>query len=83
MSKEKLALLEVIEGTMNRHIYFLMKAPREMPPLPVDGKIADIRHEERRYVPLIDRMAWGLAIYSRELKDYEMKACGLIRAPRD
>lgn len=83
MSEERLALLEVVEGTKNRHIYFMLKDPKEIPTLPEGGKIADIRHKERRYVPLIDRMAWGLAIYSRELEDREMVACGLIRAPKD
>ena len=75
------AMLEVIEGVKKRYVYFIvgMKDMR----LPEEGRIAFIIHDERRYVPAIDRMAWGLVIYNRILDSEEMQDCGLVSGPRD
>lgn len=39
--------------------------------------------EERRYIPDIDRMAWGWVVYTRELTPQEISDYGLIREPRE
>lgn len=39
--------------------------------------------EERRYIPEIDRMAWGWVEYDRELSYEEIHAYELIAHPHD
>lgn len=39
--------------------------------------------DERRYIPEIDRMAWGWVEYREELTPREIADYGLIRQPRE
>ena len=76
-------MIEVMEGMKKRYIYFILESKELRHPLPEEGKIAFIVHDERRYVPAIDKMALGLAIYNRELTGEEMRNSCLISRPRD
>lgn len=76
-------MTEVMEGVKKRYIYFILESKELRHPLPEEGKIAFIVHDERRYMPAIDRMALGLAIYNRELTGEEMRKSCLISRPRD
>lgn len=82
-AKTQDAMLEVIEGVKKRYVYFIIEVTEMRRPMPEEGRIAFIVHDERRYVPAIDRMTWGLVIYNRLLDSEEMQACGLISGPRD
>lgn len=77
------AAMDVIEGVSRRYVYFMKKAPVEEPPVPANGMIAYILHDERRYIPAIDKMAWGTAIFDRLLEPWETERYGLICGPRD
>lgn len=77
------ALIECVEGNPMRHIYFICKTPAVEAPLPEEGRIAYILHDARRYIPLIDRMAYGLGIYARRLEPWEIARYGLVSAPAD
>lgn len=76
-------MTEVMEGVEKRYIYFILESKELRHPLPEEGKIAFIVHDERRYMPAIDRMALGLAIYNRELTGEEMRKSCLISRPRN
>ena len=76
-------MTEVMEGVEKRYIYFILESKELRHPLPKEGKIAFIVRDERRYVPAIDRMALGLAIYNRELTGEEMRKSCMISRPRD
>lgn len=39
-------------------------------------------YDERRYISQIDRMAWGIVAYGRELAPSEISAYRLISEPR-
>ena len=77
------ALAECVEGAVKRYIYFCMKRSPQRDKLPQDGLIAFVDHGERRYIPRIDDVAWGLAIYSRELMPWEIARYELRANPRD
>lgn len=67
---------------MNRYRYYCIMRP------PAPGTIpAGVRevedYGERRYIPEIDRMAWGWVEYDRELTHAEIRGYELIRAPRE
>lgn len=83
--EEKTELMaRVIEGFKPLHIYFAVEKPilEMMEQLPEVGLKGFHAHERRQYIPLIDRMGHGFAIYSRRLTAEEVDRCGLIAAPR-
>lgn len=62
--------------------YCIMRPP--MPGgLPHPGLLEVEAFAERRYVPEIDRMAWGWADYVRELAPAEVSEYELIAQPRE
>lgn len=75
-------LTECVEGMKRRHVYFCRKQPPGAGTIPEKGMLGFIAHESRRYIPLIDDVAWGLAIYDRILDPWEIVRFGLISAPR-
>ena len=77
------ALAECVEGAVKRYIYFCMKHSPQREKLPQDGLIAFVDHGERRYIQRIDDLAWGLAIYKRELMPWEIARHGLRANPRN
>lgn len=77
-------LVRAIEGFKPMHVYFAVeKSVAEIiEQLPEAGLMGFHAREKRGYIPMVDRMGWGFAIYSRELTGEEMDRCGLISAPR-
>ncbi len=61
--------------------YCIMRPP--MPGGIPKGAMEVRTFRERRYVPEIDRMAWGYVIYTRELCYPEISEYELISAPVD
>ena len=76
--------VRMIEGHKPLHVYFAVETPvaETMELLPEAGLMGFHAREKRVYIPRIDRMGWGFAIYSRRLTGEEMDRCGLISAPR-
>lgn len=74
----------VIEGFKPMYVYFAVDKPLfdMMEQLPEAGVIGFYARHKRGYIPLIDKMGWGVAIYSRRLTGKELDRCGLISAPR-
>lgn len=82
---EKIELLaRVVEGFKPMHVYFAVEKPilEMMEQLPEAGLMGFHARDGRGYIPLIDRMGWGFAIYNRRLNHDELTRCGLISAPR-
>ena len=61
--------------------YCIMRPP--MPGGIPKGALEVRTFRERRYVPEIDRMAWGYVIYTRELCYAEIREYELIAHPID
>ena len=61
--------------------YCIMRPP--MPGAIPRGPIEVCAFRDRRYVPEIDRMAWGYVIYTRELSYAEIHEYELIAHPLD
>ena len=83
--QEKIELLaRVIEGFKPMHVYFAVEESiiEQMDKLPEAGLLGFHARDKRGYIPLIDRMGWGFAIYNRRLSGEEMDRCGFISAPR-
>ena len=74
-------LIEAMAGVQKAHLYFAVKAPIDADKLPEDGYIAHINHEERRYIRLINDMAYGTAVFSRTLEPWEIARARLTSAP--
>ena len=66
-----------------RACYYCTKYPPDIGYVPFAGMIESADYGERRYIPDIDRMAWGRVVYNRELSHYEIRAYGLISEPKD
>lgn len=60
--------------------YCIMRPPA--PGAIPKGAVEVNSYADRRYVPEIDRMAWGWAEYPGELALAEVAACEMIREPR-
>lgn len=75
-------IVECVEGTVKHYIYFCMKERPKADKLPQDGLLAFVPHDERRYIARIDDLAWGLAVYKRELMPWEIARYGLRANPR-
>lgn len=76
-------LAEGLAGTRRVYLYFATKAPIDAAKLPEDGYIAHVSHEERKYIRLIDDMAYGTVIYGRRLAPWEIVKLRLTSAPRE
>lgn len=77
------AAMDKLCGAKKHYLYFCTERPPKAGELPEDGLIAWAAHEKRQYVPLIDGMAWGMAIYSRRLEVWEVMRYGLTSEPVD
>lgn len=66
-----------------RTCYYCTKYPPDIGYVPFVGMIESADYGERRYIPEIDRMAWGRVVYNRELNYSEIRAYGLVSEPRD
>ena len=85
LMQEKTELMaRVIEGFKPLYVYFAVEKPilEMMEQLPEAGLKGFHAHERRQYIPLIDQMGHGFAIYSRRLTEEELSRCGMISAPR-
>lgn len=73
-----------IEGFKAMYVYFAAEKPilEMMEQLPEAGLLGFHARDKRAYIPVIDRMGWGFAIYSRRLTNEELDRCGFISAPR-
>lgn len=73
-----------IEGFKAMYVYFAAEKPilEMMEQLPEAGLLGFHARDKRTYIPAIDRMGWGFAIYSRRLTNEELDRCGFISAPR-
>ena len=69
------------EKTKVRVKYYCMHDHPSCTNVPFFGLAYVDGYGERRYVPEIDRMAYGVAIYNRELSHHEMSTYGLIHEP--
>ena len=67
---------------MNEYKYYCIMRP-PMPGVIPKGAMEVMTFRERRYVPEIDRMAWGYVVYTRELCYAEINEYELISAPID
>lgn len=76
-------LVDALAGVERVHLYFATKGPIEGGKLPEDACIAYVNHNERKYIALIDDMAYGTAVCRRTLKPFELVALRLTSAPRD
>ena len=65
---------------MNEYKYYCIMRP-PMPGAIPKGAMEVRTYRERRYVPEIDRMAWGYVIYTRELCTAEIHEYELIAEP--
>lgn len=63
--------------------YYCTKRPPDVGMLPLYGHLFSVDYGERKYVGEIDRMAYGEAIYNRELTHENMSIFGLIREPQE
>ena len=77
-------LARVIEGFKPMYVYFAVEEPmlELMDKLPEAGLMGFHAEAKRGYIPKIDRMGWGFAIYNRRLTGEELDRCGFIGAPR-
>lgn len=66
-----------------RITYYCTKKPPGTGTLPFYGQVFAVDYNERRYVEDIDRMAYGEAVYNRELSHEIMSIFGLIREPQE
>lgn len=81
----KISLMaDVIEGVKARYVYFAVEKPilGELESFPEAGLLGFHAHDKRSYIPQIDQMGWGFAIYNRRLEHDELMRCGLVSAPR-
>ena len=76
-------LVDALAGVERVHLYFATKRPIEGGKLPEDACIAYVNHAERKYIALIDDMAYGTVVCKRPLKPFELVALQLTSAPRD
>lgn len=76
-------MIEAMAGIRRVYLYFATKAPIDADKLPDEGYVAHVNHDERKYIRLIDDMAYGTAVYRRPLKPFELAALRLTSAPRD
>lgn len=64
--------------------YYCIARPPKLGVLPFDpGLLSHKSFDERRYIPEIDRMAWGWVVYTRELTPQEIFDYELIMHPRE
>lgn len=64
--------------------YYCIMRPPMIGGIPNSQVLIDaMAFEERRYIPEIDRMAWGWVQYERELMLDEVTDFELIREPRE
>lgn len=63
--------------------YYCTQRPPAPGAIPAGGLMEIEDYGERRYICDIDRMAWGAAIYSRELAAWEIMRYELTREPRE
>lgn len=71
------------EKPETRCTYYCIKYPPDIGLVPFYGMVESIDYGERRYIPDIDRMAWGRVVYNRELGYHEMSDFGLISEPKE
>lgn len=83
MTERTAVLVNALSGVERVHLYFATKAPVSTDKLPEDGYIAHVNHDERKYIRLIDDMAYGTVIYGRRLKPWEIEMLRLTSAPRE
>lgn len=76
-------LADALAGADRVYLYFATRVPIDAAALPEDGYIAHVNHDERKYIRLIDDMAYGTAIYRRRLEPWEIAKTRLTSAPRD
>lgn len=62
--------------------YFCIMRPPAPGAIP-NGARLTMTYADRRYIPEIDRMAWGWVQYERELMHDEIIDYELIREPRE
>ena len=65
-----------------RVTYYCRNRPPMPNAVPHDGLVEIECYGERIYVHDIDNMAWGVAVYNRELAPWEVMRYELIREPR-
>lgn len=63
--------------------YYCTQRPPAPGAVPAGGLIETEDYGERRYIPDIDRMAWGAVVYDRELAPWEIMRYELTREPRE
>lgn len=65
-------------------LYYCIMRPPAPGAISASGTIRTIEiFDERRYIPEIDRMAWGWVRYAQELTPNEVYDYELIREPRE
>lgn len=69
---------------MKRYRYYCIMRPPMIGGIPNGGLLLEAKaFDERRYIPAIDRMAWGWLEYDRELTPGEISDYELIMHPRE
>lgn len=63
--------------------YYSPMRPPTLGAVPKEGLLYVETFKERKYVHCIERLAWGYAVYDRELTPDEIGDHELIREPRD
>lgn len=76
-------MVDAMTGATNVYLYFATHEPLDGDDLIEKGYIAHVNHGERRYIPLIDGMAYGTVIYDRQLEPWEIARMRLTSAPRE
>ena len=67
----------------DEYVYFCPMRPPMLGSVPKDGLLYVGGFTERQYVRAIDCMAWGWAVYKRELTPREIYDYELIMKPRE
>ena len=68
---------------MSAYVYYSTQRPPTTGAIPRGSLLYIDAYEERRYVPSIDRMAWGCAVYSRQLSPREIADFELTAEPEE
>lgn len=66
---------------MSVHVYYATQRPPMMGAVPRGGLLYVDPYEARKYVPSIDRMAWGCVAYDRRLAPREVAEYELVAEP--
>jgi hypothetical protein len=66
---------------VSAHVYYATQRPPMMGAIPRGDLLYLDPYKARRYVPSIDRMAWGCVVYSRRLSPQEIADYELVAEP--